>query len=235
MAQQSGKLYLDVETQEDAEEFLTALEEVLSEELITSQEFNSIRSEHWGREEMKRKFLDNTQAGTCRACGLCPLSNEVPFLLVKLTIPKASTVTLSSLIDNHYSERTQATKIKCSNCCPHDDQNVQCSQTGVCRPRQASELCQLTKAPKFLFIQLLRYDNNGEKVTTFVKLGAELILPNEENGVKYELLGMLNHIGHTRKSGHYVTYLKLQSDKWMKFDDDFTQSKPTMPIIIYFY
>ena len=118
---------------------------------------------------------------------------------MKLTIPKAANVTLISLIQSHYSESIQTAKIKCSNCCPHDDQGVPCTLTGVCRARQASEICQLTKAPKFLFIQLLRYDNSGQKVTTFVELVADLIVPNGENGEKYEVVGTLNHIGHTRK------------------------------------
>ena len=54
LAQQSGKPYLNSETQQDAEEFFRALEETVSEELMLSEEFRVLRGKHWGRQEIRR-------------------------------------------------------------------------------------------------------------------------------------------------------------------------------------
>ena len=50
VAHMSGKHYLDSKTQQDAEEFMRAIEIVLSEELIESNEFKVSRDLHWGKE-----------------------------------------------------------------------------------------------------------------------------------------------------------------------------------------
>ena len=218
VAQHSGKLYLDVGTQQDAEEFLRSLEATISEELEASEEFQALRGQHWGREDIRRKFLDNTETGKCRGCGYYPSSQDEPFLLMKLNIPRsASSVNLSALIQSHYSESTTTEKIKCSNCCPHDKEKIVCPQTGSCS-LPSTEQCHLTKAPQFLFLQLLRYDANLQKVMTLVKIENELVLPSTDRD-KYEPVAALNHIGTTRNTGHYVTYLKIDSDQWMLLDD----------------
>jgi uncharacterized UBP type Zn finger protein len=40
---------------------------------------------------------------------------------------------------------------------------------------------------------------------------------NNDN-VIYELIGVINHVGNTIKSGHYITYTK-KNDKWYEIDD----------------
>ena len=221
VAQHSGKLYLDFGTQQDAEEFFRALEETLSEELIASEDFRAIRDKHWGGEEIRRLFRDNTQNGKCQQCGQYPSSKHEPFIIMQLNIPRsASSVSLSLIIQAHYSESTHTDKIRCPNCCQHDRDGVQCTNTGLCRSREATELFQLTHAPEFLFIQLLRYDGNVQKVMTLVNFEAELVLPNTEI---YEPVAVLNHIGATQNSGHYVTYRRLDSGQWMLFDDAFNR------------
>ena len=73
-------------------------------------------------------------------------------------------------------------------------------------------------APKYLFCHLLRFGNgpDGPKVTTYVKFGPELRLPN---GDVYEVVGVLDHWGDTLKAGHYVTYLKTESGQWFLYND----------------
>ena len=83
VAHMSGKHYLDNKTQQDAEEFMRTLEIVLSEELIESKEFKFSRDLHWGKEEITRKFVDDTINGTCPSCGLLPPLTEFPFLFLK--------------------------------------------------------------------------------------------------------------------------------------------------------
>ena len=168
VAQRSGKLYLNSGTQQDAEEFFRALEETISMELISSEEFRVLREKHWGREEIRRLFRDNTENGKCHSCNQYPTSKEAQFLFMQLNIPRsASCVSLLSVIQNHFSESTKTEKIRCPNCCPHDSKGVRCTHRGVCRDREAGELIQLIEAPELLFIQLLRYDATNQKVMTW--------------------------------------------------------------------
>ena len=141
---------------------------MLSEELSTSISFKNIQGEHWGEGQTRRIFLDNLPSGTCKSCDQYPESRKQPFLCMKLTIPKSTaSICHSSLIQSHYSESPDIVKMKCSNCCPHDKEGIECTQTGMCS-RPAVTHMHLTKAPQFLFVQLLRFGNgyNGPKVMT---------------------------------------------------------------------
>ena len=222
VAQLSGKSFFDLGTQEDAGEFLSALEETLCNELITFEDFKNVRSKHWGTEEVRRLFRDNTQHGKCQICGLYPSIKSEPFLMLQLNIPNSKqAVSLSAIIQNHYLENSDSDKMRCPNCCPHDRKGQKCSQKGICRPKEAAELVQLKTSPKFLFIQLLRYDSNETKVMTHVKVEVEVKLPGTDT---YELCGAIDHIGTTRNSGHYVTHTRQESGYWMYFDDTFNKA-----------
>ena len=222
VAQKSGKSYLNSGTQQDAEEFFRALEETISDELMLSEEFRVLRGKHWGRQEIRRLFCDNTENGKCGTCNQYPSSKEEQFFIIPLNVPiSESGVSLSSVIQNHFLESTRTDKIRCPNCCPHDKNGLQCTRTGVCRDRDSAECIQLIKTPEFLFIQLLRYDGTNQKVMTFVNIDAELELPSKEI---YETVAIINHIGETTSSGHYVTHLRDDSGQWMLFDDTFSRT-----------
>jgi hypothetical protein len=131
-----GKFYLDLGSQQDAEEFLCALEETLSEELTALQEFRNLRSMHWGIKQTRRLFRDNTQNGTCSRCGLYPSIADEQFFILQLHIPKcASSVSLSSIIQGHFYESINTNKIRCPHCCPHDRVGQKCTHQGICRGR----------------------------------------------------------------------------------------------------
>ena len=218
VANQSGKGYLNDGSQQDAEEFLTTLVDVVSGELSNHEAFFSVSANHWGSEQHRRVFLDNPADGSCKKCGQYPSSKVDDFLTLKLTVPiSALTVSISSLIAEHFSESTETVRIKCTYCCPHEKQKVICSQTGFCS-RPSATHNELTKSPKFLFIHLLRFSKgvNGSKVNTLISFRNELELPNNK---KYEVLGAICHRGMTIKAGHYVTYLKSESKHWQLFDD----------------
>ena len=189
-------------TQQDSEEFLRCLVAMVSSELATSAAFGAIDSSHYGSEKIRRVFLDNPPSGSCKKCSEYPSSRVDAFFCLKLTIPiSASNVSLSSLIASYFSESTETIRMKCSSCCIHDKNIVVCTQTGFCS-RPAATHSQLTKAPDFLFLQLLRFGNGPLKVTSLVRFEDELVLPNDE---KYKVWGVLNHRGTTLKAGHYVT------------------------------
>ena len=168
-------------------------------------------------EQIRRVFVDNPPTGTCKKCGHYPSSREDSFLCLKLTIPESNGgVHLSSLIDDYFSESVGNVKMKCSFCCEHEQMKVPCPQTGFCG-RQAVTRHELSKTPKYLFIQLLRFRHDtGVKVMTHVKVATRLKLPNNAN---YEPVAFLNHKGFIKTAGHYVVYIKNESGQWILFDD----------------
>ena len=157
----SKKPYFDNNTQQDAEEFLRDLEAMLTEELIASEEFLTFRGYHWGQEKRSKKFIINSEFGECHICGKVPASQEIPFLILKLKdIPSTnSSVSLESILNSHFSENPRIVMMRCPDCCKsqkHEDHNVSCPQSGVCKARSTTEVCDLTKAQKYLLIQLTR-------------------------------------------------------------------------------
>ena len=73
VAQSTGRLYLDMGTQEDAAEFLSCLEGVVYQELKNEKGFQLLRNKHWGAEQHRRLFLDkHSVAGECEKCGQFP-------------------------------------------------------------------------------------------------------------------------------------------------------------------
>ena len=89
VAQHSGKPYFDNSSQQDAEEFLRSLLTMLLDELTSTENFNSVQNDHYGRELIRRKFVNNA-SGSCSKCGYFPSSMEEDFLCIKLTIPVSS-------------------------------------------------------------------------------------------------------------------------------------------------
>ena len=49
VAEESGKIYLNIQTQEDAEEFMCALEATMSKEHEISDQFKSEQENNWGK------------------------------------------------------------------------------------------------------------------------------------------------------------------------------------------
>ena len=207
VAQMSGKRYLDNNTQQDAEEFFRALEAVLNEELIDSEEFKAVRYLHWGKEQITRKFVDNTSQGTCPACGKLPSETEFPFLFLKLNnLPRATSVTLSALVHAYLSEGTETMEMRCQNCCDNLNHGSACPMVGRCKSRKTVEKCKIIKHPKYLFIQLVRNVWNAPKVTTFVKIENQLVIQNEQI---YEVIATVDHIGSSPVKLQYRGHLEL--------------------------
>ena len=218
VAQLTGKMFLADGTQQDSDEFLRSLISVMCEELQTWDIFRNVNKEHMGKETIIKKFLGNNSTGVCTSCGNYPSSREEDFLCLKLNIPfSQSSLNLSTLITNYFSESSEVIRMKCSECCPHERSKILCPQTGFCN-RPAVSQNQLILAPKYLFCHLLRFGNgpDGPKVTTYIKFGTEVRLPN---GDVYEVVGVLDHWGSTLKAGHYVTHLKTESGQWFLYND----------------
>ena len=197
------------------------MELILLEELVELESFRKCKENHWGRKEIRRLFRNNTRDGKCENCGQIPSSTSEPFFLLQLNVVDSiSSINLSTLIANHFTESTTTERIKCSNCCPHDRDGLPCSLTEICKVKEASEITQLLIAPKYLLIQLLRYDGNGNKIRTLVNISDELVL---ENDLLYSPVAILNHIGPSQNHGHYVTFRKKNCGQWVFYDDALNQ------------
>ena len=217
VAQHSRKFYFANGSQQDCEEFMRDLITTLADELKNVVEFRTVKNEHFGCEQIKRFFVDNPPTGTCHKCGQYPSSREDEFLCLKLTVPESTaSVNLSSLIDDYFSESVGNIRMKCTFCCEHEKRKELCPQIGFCG-RPAATRHELSKAPKYLMLQLLRFRyDTGVKVMTHVKVSRKLKLPNNE---EYESVAFLNHRGFSMHAGHYVAFIKNESGHWILFDD----------------
>ena len=212
----SLKRHLNNGSQQDASEFLDSLVNVVISECSAIEAFVAVQSSHWGNVQIRKVFLDNPPDGACKKCGKFPSLMADKFQSLKLTVPHSNLpVALESLIFEYFSESTENLNMKCSNCCPHEKEKVQCTQAGFCC-RPAATRSHLILSPKFLFLHLLRFGNALEKVNTVVELNEELELPN---GVIYEVIGALVHQGTGIACGHYLTFMKDSNGHWLKFDD----------------
>lgn len=74
--------------------------------------------------------------------------------------------------------------------------------------------------PAVLVIQLNRFNHLAQKVNRSVKFESKLALGSDE----YELYGMVEHLGGSINSGHYISYVRAPNSAWYKADDSFVSS-----------
>ena len=132
-------------------------------------------------------------------------------------MPRTSDITLSALVQGHFSESTETIDMRCPNCCENQNHVGACPGVGVCKSRKTVEKSRVTKYPKYLFIQLIRNVGDAPKLNTFVRFENEIEVPNNQI---YEVIGTIDHMGRSPLNGHYVTHLKKVSGHWMLFDDE---------------
>ncbi len=81
---------------------------------------------------------------------------------------------------------------------------------------------QMTTFPKFLFVQLKRFDNEGTKDSTKIQFPLDDIVTIVDQ--QYEIVGFVNHHGLNANEGHYTADIKNLRDqntqKWICCDDD---------------
>ena len=215
MAHFTQKNFYDNNSQQDSVEFLEDLEAALYNEIG----LNGVRDAHWGSEELTRHFSGN-EDGRCLK-GHMPVSMNQEFLFLKLRLNDGnSKVTIQRLIDLHFSSNLDIEQIKCAQCC-------QCSKitppivstfSGDCKKNTAIEKCVYTLFPKYLFTQLIRWDNIGEKKEQFVQIDKELFI---SDSCTYQPIAIISHEGSSKDSGHYITHRKnIINDEWILCNDD---------------
>ena len=215
VANESKKEYFNNQIQQDAEEFMRSLIDVICLELKDVIEFDSVRNLHLGEERISKIFLDNLPMGSCIRCNEIPNCRDEEFLFLKLIVPRMpQNISLSELIQSHYSVNRDVLWMKCSNCCHHE----KCPQTGFCN-RKAASKTEMLKLPEYLFISLLRFGNSSleSKVDTIVEFNERVELPA---GNVYAPISTICHLGSTLNSGHYVNYSKKLSGHWWLQNDN---------------
>ena len=172
----SGRLYLANGGQQDMEEFFRILLSELEAEVSDDDGLFSPSLENfWGKEVTIRKFV-NMSDGKCVRCKMFPAYKEDKFLTLKLKVPESNDdIMLSQLISSYYPESAEQMVLRCGICCTH---TASCPQIGPCKSHNAVTQVMMTKSPKYLIVQLMRFEgaDNGKKLTN-VTPGKVLQLP----------------------------------------------------------
>ena len=215
VGQRSGNLEICSGRQQDVTDFLRLLFQQIEIEIAELDGPQTLFiNKFWGREHVVKKFA-NSSDGKCSSCGNLPRQESEDFNIMKLAVINTNTIlSLSSMIENCFSEGTDVFKMKCSECCPH---LTKCPLTGNCKLKNAIDQKLLFRTPEFLFIQLLRFEQfNNYKTTTIVVPEEILTLPN---GEKYKFTGSADHLGDLIKNGHYEANAKSGED-WIRCNDE---------------
>ena len=209
VALRSGMNYLDHNHQEDAADFLIALNTTLK---------NEIGWKRWDGVLRTEKRFGTGENGACVKCRNLPEDTNESFLTLKVALPMSGPVPLSRVISDHLIDELE---MKCSWCCPHQRD---CDQKGLCSLKPARRLMSLIEAPEYLFVQLKRYEFDGHvtrKIHTKVSFSPDDTFQfNSEP--EYKIVGDVNHHGSSANSGHYTTFLRNRNglNSWTKHDDN---------------
>ena len=212
-------LHFDQSSQQDAAEFFQYLDLIVSTELRHEKELTSFKKNYYVLEQNKRFFMD-TASGICSNCLQLPSDVSQSYLFLKLSLHNHhAVVNIQSLVDNYFNQGKSILKIKCVECCPHEKciPPSICPLVGICERRDIKQSIDIKWAPKFLIVQLLRWDVNGKKLNTKVTLDGEFKLSDHD---VYEPIGVLCHNGLSPRNVHYITHMKTSSGQWILYDDE---------------
>ena len=148
---------------------------------------------------IKHQTFFNTPDGSCISCGYISPSQESSCTVLVLQESSGSS-SLQDLIQ-YYLKDQRVQEFRCGNegnCLDADSRNVQ-----LATMRQI-----VTKLPAILFIQVPNKTVNPRANDGFFTV----------EGVRFEIVGVVDHIGVDTKTGHYITWAKHQS-QWFKCDD----------------
>ena len=219
VARKSGEHSFSDGSMQDSLEFLVSLLKMLKEEIPQSNlEGHRILDGFVGRETMQRKFLNTSKNGQCPHCQKIPTLMENPFRwLTPHMIDTQTSLQLQDLLDNYFT--IDIAEMKCSACCKHLSH---CPLTGLCRPKTINSTKFYPKAPDNLIIQVNRFNSSENRLQTVVEADEIIELPGVENdekvSIKYGLSSVIDFIGESTNSGHYIVHVK-GSNGWLECND----------------
>lgn len=197
---------------QDAHEFLNFLLNSLSEYVIEymKSDPNAFPSDYIS-ELFKGTLLNKTRCLTCD----CVTSREEPFLDFQIEVLEDKTTNIQDELQN-YQQREMlnaSNKFYCDTC------------GGL---QEAERIQKLKQLPKTLALHLKRFKYSEEKksnIKLFNKVDYPLVLnvsSGFEEGVskRYELSGIVVHMGAGPQHGHYVAICKHERFGWLLMDDE---------------
>ena len=191
----SEKGYFYDGTQQDAVEFLRELVSSLLKE-CSSDDQGMLQKIFKGMLTYQRAFLQ-TQNGSCNSCGSFVNPQDEIFYILSLPPRSSSSPSIQSLINNNFEE----IEMKCPNSTCTDKVYKKAGQTKV-----------IVELPTLLFISIAK---NFQLMVNGYTLEDSI----DMHGMTYQLIGLVDHLGNTPKSGHYIAWKKVNF-KWYKCDDN---------------
>ena len=191
----SKKGYFFDGTQQDAAEFLRELITSLLQESSSENQVLLVSS-FQGKLTYQRGFLE-TLNGSCKSCGSFVHPQDEMFYILALPSRSSSSPSIQSLINNNFEEIEMM--------CP----NSTCVEKVYKKAGQTKVIVEL---PTLLFISIAK---NFQLMVNGYTLEDSIDL----HGMTYQLIGLVDHLGNTPKSGHYIAWKKVNF-KWYKCDDN---------------
>lgn len=197
-------------TQQDSSEMILLITDLLKDNKLTkslvSVEFNQV-----------------IQCNNCLSYKICAKQIESMLISNTLMTSNNSVITFKEFLGNSLLK---------NNFIPAPSDEFKCK----CNEKTPTIRTVLISLPTYLYINVGRYDNNLRKIKKTLEIPDNLTITtpiniddilskknNDKINNTYQLTGIVVHIGSVLNSGHYVAYIKKDTD-WY-YCDDLTVSK----------
>ena len=187
-----GLEYVMSGEQEDASRFLQHLLENIFKEMDPKIELEKMITM-----SVTHQRCFNSPNGSCTHCGytLQPRDDSWKVLMLHESTECGS---LQNMLENYFKDR--AIEIRCSN-------DGHCKDADSKIMKEGFEKQLVTEIPEILFVQVPKAVNvKSDEGHFYVQ------------DVKYEIVGVVDHLGPSVNQGHWIAWSKLES-QWYKCDD----------------
>lgn len=118
----------------------------------------------------------------------------------------------------------------CPNACADEFPATRCK--GL---RDAQKVFTVDLGPPILTVHLKRFMSNGKKIGRSIDFGEDLDLGQAMAGkrqdARYKLFAVVEHIGGSNSSGHYVCHAKGSDGRWYLFNDSVVSSANSSSVL----
>ena len=197
LGSREGLTYVTLGEQEDASLFLSQLLEQMIKEVSPD-----IQLEKLLKMSVIQQPCFSTPEGKCSNCRYTPQPREDSFNVLTLQEYTGSN-SLQDLIEYYLKDQTI---------------EIRCGNDGLCKDADAKKMKPgvmthlVTEVPEILFLQVPK-TVDAKACDGFFHV----------QDVRFEIVGVVDHLGHDLNSGHYITWAKCGSE-WTKFDDNKVES-----------
>lgn len=195
---------------QDSQEFLNFLLNSMNEHLehLQKQEDIITTENNFIKDYFQGSLVNNIK---CLNCSKVSQTFE-PFFDIQIPVSKKFknlSYAFNNLIESPSKEVLKGSnKFYCDHCC---------------ELQKAERVVEISKLPKFLILNLKRYEyseKENKMVKLFNKMEYPLLLKIDSLKRKYELSGIVVHLGLDSSHGHYVSIVKNEKLGWLIYDDE---------------